>query len=387
LTTKRTLAPPDVLGTYYYQYDVATDTTSWAGVGAGVGTLNHAALTANLGWTVSTHTGTAGKTAGFSGAGAAAEFQGVDTTHSPTFAALTVTAGIDAGVLATPMAAAHNFGGNFGLSGGQFQNWQAAPSKPGFNLQQWTAAYAVHDSTFELTLLSGLAQFICTRQVAGAAQVIFNPRPSDGTSTVVVKAFNTAGTTGHTKFELYTGAGALNHRLTSTGLHSYLCTQGGHVGIGTTTPTYILDVEDTLTSYVAEMRNLSATATADCLRLYIASSGGVAGGGNHFVDLNDSSANLGSIVGDGGVGVLYTTVSDRRLKTGIRDAGISASDVIDGLRVRRFGSRRNPGMGEKLGLITQEVHGVWPAAIVLGEPRNEQRRIVVADVSEQMEDD
>ena len=49
---------------------------TWAAGGGGGGTLDHAALTSNLAWTTSAHTGTASRIAGFSGAGAAAEYTG-----------------------------------------------------------------------------------------------------------------------------------------------------------------------------------------------------------------------------------------------------------------------------------------------------------------------
>lgn len=69
------------------------------------GTLNHAALTSNLAWSTSGHTGTASKIAGFSGAGAAAEYAiGTDLqAYDPGLASL--TAADSAAGIAYPSAA------------------------------------------------------------------------------------------------------------------------------------------------------------------------------------------------------------------------------------------------------------------------------------------
>jgi hypothetical protein len=158
------------------------------------------------------------------------------------------------------------------------------------------------------------------------------------------------------------------------------------IGLGPAAPAYHVDVNftsDTNGAFGFRVVNNGTNATSDCARFEIAVAN--AGTSNIFCGFYDGGgALIGSITGDGaGVGVLYNTTSDRRLKREIEDVDpVKAAGIVSGLRVREYGWRRR-GRGQRcIGLIAQEVAEVYPAAVGGPRPGSDEEPVKVAILAE-----
>lgn len=86
--------------------------------------------------------------------------------------------------------------------------------------------------------------------------------------------------------------------------------------------------------------------------------------GSYLTFYNDVTK-VGDITGDGGVGVLYNTVSDQRLKIDlgrIEEGG----NIIDGLMPRWFKWKSDPNEQTMAGFFAQEMHRMIPSAVSVG---------------------
>jgi len=83
--------------------------------------------------------------------------------------------------------------------------------------------------------------------------------------------------------------------------------EGGNLGIGTTSPGLPFDVERDYSGYLARIKNTSTGLSADVLALQVGTTGDP-GTGNDFIKfLNGSGALFGSVEGNGGGGISYTS--------------------------------------------------------------------------------
>ena len=123
-----------------------------------------------------------------------------------------------------------------------------------------------------------------------------------------------------------------------TNTHLLFCDAGSdEVGIGTSTPDYLLDVESTeATSSVARFNNLSDGASADILILKNAHASHPTNA-NTYVAFNDAGGTIDSLRGDGSGGVeeTWTDSSDARIKENVNDL-IGGLDKINALRPVSF---------------------------------------------------
>ena len=198
----------------------------------------------------------------------------------------------------------------------------------------------------------------------------------------------------------------------------FLANPGDNVGIGTSSPTYILDVAGELNlnkgitsgsalkvngsealwyngtyfswgfggsyNYFSDRVNIGNTTSGEKFSVQNNSSGvkiarfqnnstssfadGIIirtgpnvnpGAGNRFIQFYDGDGtSIGSIAGNGSGGITYNTTSDRRLKQNITDVNNSLG-IIEKIRPREFEFKTNPGT-KHIGFIAQELKITYP---------------------------
>ena len=135
------------------------------------------------------------------------------------------------------------------------------------------------------------------------------------------------------------------------------------LGIGIA-PVYKLDVVDSQpSSYVARFRNSSTNAEADGIRINLATTSPTAT--NYFIGFYRGLGGASGRIEGNGIGVFYNTISDKRLKTNIKEVTNSLA-ILDKIQPRLYEYKANLGTKE-YGFIAQELQKVYPQA-VSGDP-------------------
>ena len=140
----------------------------------------------------------------------------------------------------------------------------------------------------------------------------------------------------------------------------------GNVGIGTTSPAGLLDVQASSTGgdYAAYFYNNGNTTSSNGVAIRAGNS--AAGGANVLLFQRGSDGTtIGSVSHATASTVAYNTTSDRRLKENIVDSTLGV-DVLSRIRVRDYNYISD---GEKLtlqGFIAQELYDVYPQAVTVG---------------------
>jgi hypothetical protein len=95
--------------------------------------------------------------------------------------------------------------------------------------------------------------------------------------------------------------------------------------------------------------------------------------GTYYTLYRYNSTVIGSITQNGTTGVLYNITSDQRLKENIQDAE-SASDLIDAIQVRKF-NWKSDGSHQRYGFVAQELVAVAPEAVHQPEDSEEMMAV------------
>jgi hypothetical protein len=161
-------------------------------------------------------------------------------------------------------------------------------------------------------------------------------------------------------------SGALNFYTHDAGSPAARITidSSGDVGIGTTSPSYRLDVEtDEASGYVAEFFNDGNNVNRYGIKVQAgADDGGTEGTTYYFRAYDGDGGETGNLKTVDGVFQL-ADVSDVRLKTNITDTSLGGLEIINGLRVVDFNWLSNPQGSLHHGFIAQEVQEVFPYMI------------------------
>jgi hypothetical protein len=155
----------------------------------------------------------------------------------------------------------------------------------------------------------------------------------------------------------YAGALVFGTRANGSGSGSFermRITSSGNLLVGTT-------VEEGFGRVVS----VSSVSNNPC---YAARNSAGAGSFYHYFIDAGNTAIIGSISNNGNTGVLYSVVSDVRLKKNIADAD-SASSLIDALQVRKFDWKAND-THQRYGFIAQELLEVAPEMVSQPEDPN-----------------
>ncbi|QQS15443.1 MAG: tail fiber domain-containing protein [Candidatus Moraniibacteriota bacterium] len=136
------------------------------------------------------------------------------------------------------------------------------------------------------------------------------------------------------------------------------------VGIGTTAPSYMLDVyDDTASDYAARFFNDGNNANR--YGIVIQAGADDASGTTYYLNaLDGDGGQVGYIANTSGTFAL-TDVSDVRTKTNIESTTFEGLDIINALRVVDFNRLSNPDGPEITGFIAQEVLSVYPKAVTI----------------------
>ena len=134
-----------------------------------------------------------------------------------------------------------------------------------------------------------------------------------------------------------------------------------NVGIGENSPSQKLVVKNSNASgFVAQIYNTSANTQADGLKIRIGTP--PPGTDNYFIGFYGGNDVLnGRISGNGAVGTIYSTVSDRRLKTNISTIS-NALGLINKIQPKSYEFKEAIGIKE-YGFIAQELQLIYPQAV------------------------
>ena len=150
--------------------------------------------------------------------------------------------------------------------------------------------------------------------------------------------------------------------------------QSGNVGIGATPSTARVEIAgDTASQFITRFLNDGNNANRYGLEVQCGADDG--SGNTYYFNAQDGNGTTtGYIWSTGGTFALVDT-SDERLKTNIVDTPISGLDIINGLRIRDFEYKKNPG-AVHTGFIAQEVESVYPRAVAPESEMNPYKGVV-----------
>jgi len=136
--------------------------------------------------------------------------------------------------------------------------------------------------------------------------------------------------------------------------------QEGHVGIGTTTPSYALDVEDSVNDWLVSIVNTASSGNAFCQQLQFTgvSPNNTTSKFQQFVD--GGSTVRFEVRSNGGVASFQSNdadLSDESVKKDITDAS-NCLDTINNIKVRNFKYKDQTDDRTLIGVIAQEVEAV-----------------------------
>lgn len=203
----------------------------------------------------------------------------------------------------------------------------------------------------------------------------------EGTSGARINFTNTGVTNGN-RWTLYGDPDDVDANSIFTIAHANIGTvfrlQGnGRVGIGSTTPSYRLDVRgEEAGNYAAQVYNTSTDANADGLKIRLGRTSAPISSNSFVAFFDGNNTSRGRIQGNG-TGVTYATTSDRRLKTNITDIK-DAMALIGKIQPRLYEYKTNRGVNE-YGFIAQELQPLYAQAVTGSPNSNAEKDPMMVD--------
>ncbi|MFK5983762.1 MAG: tail fiber domain-containing protein [Flavobacteriaceae bacterium] len=176
-------------------------------------------------------------------------------------------------------------------------------------------------------------------------------------------------------FEIFQG-GSVANRFHGNG-DSYI--NGGNLGIGIVTPAYKLDIRGSKNSdYIAQIYNTSIDPDTDGLKIRLGSISAPVATNNYIAFYDGNDIIRGTIAGNGS-GITFNTISDKRLKTNIRDI-TNSLDLILQIQPRKYEFISKPGI-EEYGFIAQELQQFYPQSVSGTQDSNPETNPMMVDYS------
>ncbi|MFT6336873.1 MAG: hypothetical protein ACJATI_003634 [Halioglobus sp.] len=169
----------------------------------------------------------------------------------------------------------------------------------------------------------------------------------------------------------------------------------GDVGVGIANPMFQLDVEDDVfNGYITRFHNTNTASNSKGIIIRAGITSNPASGTYYALFRDGSGTDIGGIRGNGAGGVIYSSVSDKRLKQNIKtfDKGLATLEKIN---PAIYQMKSNPNQDE-IGFIAQELQKVLPL-VVGGNPTDDAEEspmtvdygritpVLVAAIKEQQE--
>jgi hypothetical protein len=199
----------------------------------------------------------------------------------------------------------------------------------------------------------GAAAFTISQPTAGFGGMYVNtndlgePFYGYATNGTTIRAYHYIDGSDGYKWKLYNGG----VRMTVT--------TAGNVGIGTTSPTFALQVErSNAFGTIASIENPSTGISADGLNIAL---GGTAGSNDYIYFERFGGGVQGRIAAAGVGSVAYLTSSDRRLKKDISDFNGGLEMVLQ-MQPRHYVFKGSPDI-PRVGFIAQELDDIFPEAV------------------------
>ena len=235
-------------------------------------------------------------------------------------------------------------------------------------LQNTTITQGNFNTTFEL---NGTGDFFVKTPTNGIFEVddsglttMTNTEWRLGSTTGVLIGSFTGFGANDGRFSVRSG-GITQVRLNSNGPSYFI---GGDVGLGLTNPFSKLHLLDDALSSVAFFENANTNSDADGIEIRLAANTPSTnaryinfGRNSTTTTTTTTTTTSGSITGNNGTGVLYSTVSDRRLKIDIQDIS-NALELIRNIKPQIYQFKSNPGIKE-YGFIAQDLQKIYPQAV------------------------
>lgn len=146
----------------------------------------------------------------------------------------------------------------------------------------------------------------------------------------------------------------------------------GRMGLGTSTPAYLLDVvSDAPLGHVAGIQNTGSANDNDGLMIQTGRNDAV--GGSYFISFRrPDGVQIGRIQQNGASDITYVTTSDRRLKESIQPTAKGLADLMK-IQVSDYTYKSDPAKTLQTGFIAQDLYGIFPIAVARGDEKDESR--------------
>jgi hypothetical protein len=132
----------------------------------------------------------------------------------------------------------------------------------------------------------------------------------------------------------------------------------GQVGIGTTSPSYTLDVSASVGDFAMRVDNTNTTNQSNGILFSTKSS---TQNSWYLLFTNATNTPVGGVQLNGG-GVIFAATSDQRLKDNIVDTRFSLADLMK-VKVRDYNFKTDLGGPKQTGFIAQELVDIFPGAV------------------------